>query len=282
MRLQFGKYLIWFLTLNVVFWGQNSSLFAQVAISPTTVFISKSTHFGNFSVQNTSNSKQEVSIQFKFGYAATDSVGNLYMKYDDSLNAKRYSIAGWVHAFPRSFTLNPSQTQTIRIMARPPSRLPDGMLWTRMFVTSNPQSSEVGTGNKNNVSANINFKFVQVTTVFYNNGGAKTGINIKNVSLRKNSDNINFLAQVDQTGNTPFLGTVYLKIYNDQGKIVTTNSLMTTIYFNEIIKLNVAKNQFSPGEYKAELTFKSGRKDIDRKDVVNAQSVSKSVKFRIQ
>jgi len=283
MKKRFGKHyltlsipVIFFLFLNV-----GSEVCAQVSISPTTIFVEKPNNFGSFSIQNTSNRIQEVSVRFKFGYVATDSVGNIYMNYSDSTRARRYSMTSWVHAFPRSITLNPSQTQTVRIMARPPHNLTDGMYWTRMYVTSNPQSSLVGSSNKSNVSANINFKFVQVTSVFYNNGNTKTGISFDKLYLQRTSRHLNFLSDVKQTGNAPFLGTVRLKIYNQNGKMVAKNTLMTTIYFNETIKLDINKSELSSGDYKATVTFSSGRNDIDRKNIINAKTVSKTIKFRI-
>lgn len=282
MKLRFGKCVNILLTAIIIVLGQFGVLFAQVSIAPTTIFIAKSTHFGTFSVQNTSNKRQEVSVRFKFGYAVTDSAGNMHMDYRDTTKAHKYSIAPWIHAFPRNFTLGPSQTQTIRIMARPPVKLPGGMFWTRMFVTSNPQSSLVGSKNKSKVSASINFRFVQVIAVFYDNGKAKTGIDFKKLKLQKDKTKLDFLSDVKQLGNSPFLGTVYLKVYNNKGKIVASNDLITTIYFNETVNLGINKKKLSPGTYKAVVTFKTGRRDISNSHIVEAPPVSKSIKFRIQ
>ena len=102
MKLRFGWFQkVVFLSGIICFLSINN-VFAQVAISPTTVFIAKSNHFGSFNIQNTSNKKQEVSIRFKFGYATTDSIGNLSMNYSDSVKAREYSINNWTHAFPKS------------------------------------------------------------------------------------------------------------------------------------------------------------------------------------
>ncbi len=77
-------------------------LSAQVSIAPSTVFIGDQDNIGTVYVSNRPDDAREVSIDFAFGYPASDKDGNLIMNYEDPVAFGRHAINKWVRAVPRS------------------------------------------------------------------------------------------------------------------------------------------------------------------------------------
>lgn len=256
---------------------------AQVTISPTMVFFNSNSKFGTLLILNGSNQTQEISIEFLFGYPTSDSLGNTKMIYGDSLETSKFSIAHTIRGFPRTFTLAPNQRQVVRLTVKPNSERTDGMYWTRIKTTSNPETPPIGQNNSNGVSAQINFRFQQITTAFYKKGNLNTELSFRKLKIKQDSNGWHALADMKRLGNAPFLGSIYLKIYDNNGNIVQQNRVSTTVYFDELRKMDFDGSQLKPGTYKAELTFKSQRPDIAQEDLVPLkQPVSKTTTFTVR
>ena len=61
---------------------------AQLAVWPAVVLLSETSRIADFQVRNESNSAQEVTIGFRFGYAQSDASGRPVMIYDESVAAR--------------------------------------------------------------------------------------------------------------------------------------------------------------------------------------------------
>ncbi len=168
-----------------VFLFRGQWLYAQVTIVPPNLFISENAHFASLQIKNASPQPQEVSLNFKFGFPVTDSLGNMQMDYTNTELAKKYSIAPWLHAFPKSFTLRPNASQVVRILVRSPQNLKTGLYWTRIQIVSSAQAPPVGKQNNNGVSTQISFRFNQVTSAFLEVGEPTTNVNIESFNYRK-------------------------------------------------------------------------------------------------
>ncbi|MEX0684728.1 MAG: hypothetical protein WD267_07355 [Balneolales bacterium] len=258
-----------------------SNTIAQVTISPTTLFIDDQSRFGTFLVMNNSGEPQEVSLSFVFGYLGTDDTGSTVMQYDDEKAASQYSIADWIRGFPRNFILQPGQRQTIRLTVRPPGDLPDGLYWTRIKTTSNPQVADVGDVSAEQISAQINFRFEQVISGFYKKGNITTGVGFEELSVEKNGNMASVLAKLNRSGNSPFLGSVQLLVTDSAGKTLTEKRSSTTLYFDGLKRFDFNISEWPEGEYTAELKFESRRSDIPQTDLIQINPVSKKVKFTI-
>ncbi|MGB9774674.1 MAG: hypothetical protein ACPL4I_11725 [Bacteroidota bacterium] len=246
---------------------------AQVVVAPPTLVIDSAERFGNFILVNRSDVPQEISISFKFGYPATDSVGNVFMQYDDSVSAKRYSCAQWIRAFPLKFILMPMQQQTVRLMVIAPPNIPDGTYWTRLITSATPQQTAVDTV-RHGVTARITFIVQQVTTVVYRKGAVSTGIRLENVHAEIDSEHVKLLARIVRTGNSPFFGTVSAKIYDRSGKLVDQAAGAVSVYFDFTQRFLFDLRKFVPGEYSAEITAISERPDIPKEELLQIEPVS--------
>ncbi len=242
------------------------------------VFIDQQNRFGNFLVLNGSDQAQEVSIEFPFGYPATNAEGDVQMIYDDSTKAEQFGISNLVKGFPQSFVLQPGQRQVVRLTVRPED-FSDGTYWTRIKVTSNAQNPPIGEETDDEITAQITYKFEQITTLFYKHGKTNTGIEINDFTHRKSDNTIIFLADVSRSGNSPFLGSINLNILDSEGNSILTRSATTSIYFDYRQTFDIPKENLEEGEYTAEISFESQRPDVARENIIQMEPVTNSISF---
>ncbi len=278
MHTYFKHALLFTLLLSFVFLKAS---FAQVTIAPTALFIDEQSRFGTFLVLNGSDEAQEVSLTFEFGYPDTDVEGNSFMNYDDEEAKERYSMAEWVRGFPRNFSLQPGERQTVRLTVRPPGNIPDGTYWTRIKTTSNPAVPDIDDEVAEGVQAQITFRFEQVTAGFYKHGNVTTGVVFNDMSAEVDEGVGRVLANVERTGNSPFLGSMYLTVRDSNNNIVYERRSSTTVYIDATRRMEFDTSDLSPGTYTAEIRFESSRPDISVNDLVRADMVSQSTSFSI-
>lgn len=250
---------------------------AQVAIAPSTVFISDATNVGTLYVSNRSDEAQEVTIDFAFGYPSSDGEGNLVMNYEDSTAFDQYALNDWVRAFPRSFILGPRQQQTVRFQVRPRRDIDDGVYWTRVKIMANPQTAEIGVPSEEGITTRITFRFEQVIAAFYRKGEATTGLNITEIEAIQREGTLSLLPHLQRTGNAPFIGSMTARLYDQQGNMVKERQSTTTAYFQEKRRIDMDISDLPAGGYRAELSFETRRADMSPTDLVQAPMVTASV-----
>ncbi len=254
---------------------------AQVAIAPSTLFINDQTNIGTLYVSNRTDEPQEVSIDFAFGYPTSDQDGNIIMNYEDSVAFQKYAINDWVRAFPRSFVLGPRQQQTVRFQVRPQPQAEDGVYWTRVKLIANPQTPDIDVPAEEGVATRITFRFEQIIAAFYRKGEVTTGLDIKDVEVRHDDNRMILLPHLQRTGNSPFIGSMFAKMYDSGGNLVKERQTTTTAYFEEIRRVEIDTEGLEPGNYRVELTFETRRGDISPTDLVQAPPITEVVEVRI-
>lgn len=263
----------------------SSASLAQVTIAPTNLFIDNQSKFGTYMVINGSTQPQEISIEFLFGYSDTDENGDRFLVYDDSIAAKKHSITDWTRAFPRNFTLQPGQRQIVRLRVSAPTSIEDGTYWARIKTSSLPESAPIELESSETVSASIGFKIEQITGVYLKKGNVTTGIDIKNLDTQINTEEnvLSVIADIARTGNSPFLGTIQVDIYDaNNRKVIDPSVVATTIFFDGMHKQNIDVSSLKSGSYTAEISFRTQRSDISGTDIVQGQTISKKTSFDIK
>lgn len=257
-----------------------SALYSQVSIAPVFVFMNDGNSFGSFVVMNGSNQNQEIAVDFLFGYSATDETGNGFMVYDDSTAYEQYAATDWVRAFPRNFVLEPGQRQTVRITARPPQGLSDGLYWTRIRTASNPQTPSIDELAVEGVRTQITFRFEQVTALFYKKGDVNTGIRLNNIRGERTENGFSALVDVYRTGNSPFFGSVFVSLKDMSGRVVAENSFPVSIYFDGTRRFTLPA-EFATGDYTIDMRFESQRGDMPGQDIIPIEPVSQSAQVTL-
>jgi hypothetical protein len=278
MRLHYTRSFLLMLLLGV---AMSKGALAQVTIAPTALFIDDRSRFGTFLVLNGSNQTQEVALTFEFGYPATDDEGNVFMNYENEEAAALYSMVDWIRGFPRNFTLAPGERQTVRLTVRPPSDLADGTYWTRIKTASNPAVADIDAEVTEGVQAQITFRFEQVTAGFYKHGNVTTGVDIQNIEAEVSEGQGIVRAHVERTGNSPFLGSMFLTVRDASNNVVYENRSSTTVYLTAVRRMELDVSDFSSGEYVAEVRFETRRPDVASTDLVQGPASSQTVSFRV-
>lgn len=277
----FSKYLLLLLAAVLL---SPATGYTQISIAPTTLFIDDQNRFATMLVLNGSDQQQEVSIEFDFGYLRADSAGNTSMTYEDSVAEEEYSIADRILGFPRSFTLQPNQRQVVRLTVRNTGDLPDGTYWTRIRTISNPVSPSIDQQTEEGISAQINFRFEQITSAFYKKGEVSTGLEItdRRVEVDRENDMGEVILDVAQTGNSPYIGQVTLQILNPEGEVVTESLNSVAIFFNTMRKVRFDASEMPPGRYTADLLFETSRPNLEDAQLVQADPISYQFDFEIE
>jgi P pilus assembly chaperone PapD len=251
-----------------------TSTFAQVSIAPTALFFDNQSRFQSLTVSNGGQQAQEISISTEFGYP-TSKDGNIINANDSTLK-KQKSIADWVKVFPQNFTLQPQQRQTVRFVIRSPSNLQEGGYWSRVRIQSNPVSPPIESVDEGQVGAQINLVVNQVIAAHYRTQNAQTSVNVTDVTFTQvDSTNTGQIGiSMEQTGNAPFIGSISIKVTDQNGnnvyQTITTNSVYTSITRN----FNMDLSNINPGTYTVTGEVRSERRDINQENLLQIKPVS--------
>jgi hypothetical protein len=253
---------------------------AQVLVAPPVVAISPREPFGSFIVLNQSDQVQEVTVDFRFGYPVSDSLGTLSMVYGDTLPAAARSLRAQARAFPRQFALSPGQQQTVRLTGRPPEPATDGTYWVRIVTASTPQRpppDPSATG----VQAQVIFRLEQVTTLLYRHGRASTAVEIGAVRLVDDSASLGVLVPLELGGNSPFLGRIHAAIRDEAGRTVAEDFEFFAMYVDVVKRFVFPRDRFPAGAYTLELTLTAERDDVPPAALLSIEPVRRSLSFRL-
>lgn len=256
---------------------------AQVVVAPKAIHLSDDERFASVYVENRTNRPQEVSLEFRFGYPVTDSLGDVSIHYGDEAAADTLSIDAFVQPYPRQFLLPPGQRQRVRLALRPPEGLSDGMYWARLAFTARQYQEETAPAAQAAVETRIHYQFKQIISVFYRRGTLETGLDVRQMRSSRDSTNVYITSRVTRTGNAPFLGTAQLEVIDDStGNAIATQEDLASVYFDMTHRFALPYEDLPPGRtYRARLTYEARREDMSSSDLVPAEPVSRTLTFAI-
>lgn len=252
-----------FITLAALLLAMTWQVTAQVTISPTMLFFEN--NFSSVMVINNAGVPQDIQIETLFGYPVSDELGYVTMAFGDEATHDERSLTEIVRAFPRAFTLQPGQRQVVRLQARAPNTMPEGGYWTRLAVVATPQAADIAAAaDEGGVGAQLNFVFRQVIAALYKRGNATVEMNVDQIGFVYDAERSNRLVRyhIDMTGNAPFLGTISLRILNENGQLVHEDRSVTSVYVDGFRNFVLPEDRVPPGNYVVELNFQASRQDV--------------------
>jgi hypothetical protein len=278
-KISMKKTLLIILTFIIL--TKTDLVFGQVSIAPTTIFIDQN-GIGSVFITNPGNSPQEINVSFIFGYPGNDDLGNLIMVYSDSIRAKQFGIDDRVRAFPRTFILAPQQQQTVRLQVRPDRSLAAGTYFTRVKITSNAQTTAVDEVPQEEVATRVSFKFDQVIAAFQKVGTVSTGLEFEDISVVQSEGTLRVIPAFKTTGNSPFIGSVMATLKNAQNETIAEQGQTVALYFSgkRTVELKLPEN-IASGDYTVTLVYETKRGDIPSSDLVQSQSISKTIPVKL-
>ncbi|MCH8496739.1 MAG: hypothetical protein LAT57_14060, partial [Balneolales bacterium] len=247
--------------------------YSQVTVSPTAVFLEN--NFGSVVIINNTQISQDILLSFEFGYPVSDELGEVTMLYGTDNDKAEFDISDNLRIFPRALTLAPGQRQTARINFRPNRDISNGVHWTRLRVTSTPESVEIADTDEESVSTQLSFVFEQVIGVYHRNGQVETKLEVSNATFA--SDRI--LYTTSNTGNAPFIGTVNYTLQKGN-ETVLQGRQVTSIFTNGNRSIAVPEGLES-GQYKLSLNIVSERPDVPQNFRFPMQPVSQEFTITI-
>lgn len=278
------KFEIRYLTSFLFIFFFSTSVWSQVTIAPTNLFITNQNRFGTFIIVNGSSNPQEISINFEFSYAQTDENGARTI-VRDSTNNVEYSIQDYVRAFPQQFVIQPGQRQIIRLRVNAPNSLQDGTYWTRIKTSSTAVSSPVEIQNQTNVAAQVGIKVEQVTGLFYKVGDVVTGISLEDIrtqrTIRDEIEYLDVFTSFQREGNSPFMGTINTQLLDADDKVVSSARTSTSYYFDGTHSSTLDISDIESGSYQLRVSFDASRTDISESDRIQMTPVSKTIPINL-
>lgn len=251
-----------------------TSLYAQISLAPTILYIHENRSIGQIYVTNTAQTAQEVTFGNKFSYPKQTEDGTVEMVEDDSVRASQFSLDGHSRIFPARMVLQPGQSQVVRIQVLPTDK-PDGVYWSRFIASASALTPEVGATQVNGVGTQINFIVEQNIPLFYRKGENTTGVNVVDFKTNIVENGLEILPRVVRTGNSPFLGTIKAELYDGEGVLISELSSSAFFYFDDWTKITIPVDPEIElkGNFRVSLKFITQRNSISTADIVTADLI---------
>ena len=270
----------WLLFLLVTVSGAPAA--PGVVVSPHAVYIDHQVRSGAVLLYNPNAEPAEVTMSLLFGYPVTDSTGQMVLRTVEQPDSSMPSAAGWIQAFPQRVTIAPLERQAVRLLARPPSGLPDGEYWARLLVSvvggRPPIATAIDTAA---VQASVTLEVRTIIGLNYRKGKVQAGLALSNLRARVRGDSLEVWSRLERQGNASYMGTVSGTLVDASGQTRGEFSRPIGVYYAVEPRFVTAVGRLAPGRYWLKLSVASGRGDFPREASLPAPTVRDSVEIQV-
>jgi hypothetical protein len=250
--------------------------YSQVTVAPVAIHMGEMNKNGYMLIRNNStNADWEVSIEMKFGYPQSDTAGNTYIAFPDTVKEDDPSAVKWISFFPRKFILKPLEEQTVRIAAKPPKDLKNGEYWGRPIIFSHALNT-IDTTNKEQIGVGLSVLFQTVIALNYRKGKSSTGINLTSFVSKYENDKIILYADVKREGTCAYIGNIDTRILNDKNEVVKELKQEIAVYYTLARRIEFDAADLPKGQYFAEIELNTNREEPGG-DIVKGNSITKKI-----
>jgi hypothetical protein len=253
-----------------------------ILVSPPAVFLSSRTRTAQVYLINTGTSAEEVDLELKFGYPATDSLGQISVRLLDDPPPEEPSAAAWVRTFPRRVVVLPGRRQVVRVMAEPPANLPDGEYWTRMLITARGAQAPSAQAQDTAMRAGVSLVIRTITSVTYRQGEVRTGLRLDDWRVEPTRDSVVSWVAVTREGNAAWLGTTWIRLRDQAGRVVREWDTPSAVYHSVRRRFAFPADSLPPGAYVAELELTTRRSDLPAGVVLPAAPITRSLAVEVR
>jgi hypothetical protein len=251
-------------------------LLEAILVAPHAVFMDHRSRTGQVFLVNTGDTPEEVSIDLKYGYPATDSTGTVFIKLIDQPDSTEPSAAAWIKAYPRRAVLAPGQRQVVRLLATPPAGLPDGEYWSRIIATSRGSKVAV-VGGDSTVSAGLTLELRTIISLSYRKGAVHTGVSVTDLRANRHADSLEIWFGAERQGNAAFLGTLVYELVGEDGKPRDQWETPVAVYHPLSRRYVFPLDSVPDGRYTLRMRLTTARNDLDQRNILPAEPVTRSV-----
>ena len=252
-----------------------------ILVAPHALFITHDQRTGEVYLVNQDDAAEEVSVELRYGYPATDSLGNIGIRFVNDPGPSDPSAAGWMRAFPRRARVEPGRRQRVRIQATPPADLPDGEYWARLVVTSRAVEDSAPVVVDTAVRAGVTIELRTITSVTYRKGELQTGVRLDHYEASPVGDSLEVWVDLSREGSAAYLGSVRFELLDTEGTAVQSWATPIAVYFDQHRRFVFPVEGVAPGYYQLRVLVSTEREDIDAEYVLPAPPVERTVSITI-
>ncbi len=258
------------------------SVQAQLSTTPKYIFLDSTRHSTPLNVTNGSNDEQEVSVEIKYGYVASDDTGKAII-VSDSVGSDDRSAAAWVKAYPQRFILGVGETQIIRLAAYPPPGLPEGEYWARINVLGRARKSAAPANpNFSTIRGGMNLIMAIGLPFHYRVGSLNTGLTTSNMVAQPVGDKLDVSFTATRAGNAAYWGSRLIRLINGNGKVVFSARKNVAVFRTYFIHDQIDRKDIPAGPYTIEEEFSTEkRSDLQDGILIKAPPIRTSVQVQL-
>jgi hypothetical protein len=252
---------------------------SQVTIAPVTVHLGDQNKNGYIIVRNNSNASPcEVSIEMKFGYPKSDSIGNTFIYFPENVKEDDPSAVNWINFYPRKFVLQPLEEQTVRIAAKP-GKIKEGEYWGRPVITSKSFINN-DTSNSEKITVGLGVEFKTVIALNYRKGKVSTKINFDDLAGIYSDNKFILMTKLRREGNAAYLGNLCVNVYNEKEIKVKEIKQDISVYYELNKKIEIDASNLPVGKYTVEVQLNTDREETGGK-IIKGNTASKKILINV-
>jgi hypothetical protein len=241
-----------------------------VLIAPQAIIVNESSG-GTLTIINPARGRVEIALSTLYGYPVTDERGALRLRTFEAVDDTMPSAAGWITAYPRRFTLDEGQRQTVRLVVSAPGSVAPGEYWARLVVSSKGAvaATPVAVADTSApVSMSLNLEVRSVLPVLYRRGAVATGLTIDAVQTGLERDSLAVVPTFQRQGNAAWVGTVGLILRDAANAEVRRLDMPLAVYYQLAPRFALPTTGLAPGRYSLEVSAVAQRADLPRNQVL--------------
>lgn len=247
---------------------------SQVLIAPTAAYLGDRSTSTTVQIMNPSTEDREVTLRLEFGYPVTDSTGTTTIEYADSHASGNFSCASWITVFPRKFLLKAGARQTVRLTARTPASISDGVYWARLVTTTITTTTLSNADTTTNVGARLAFNYNQVIPVTYRHGDPTLQLSTTGLTTQVYAGKTLPILPLAVTGNGAFIGSITCDATPLGDGTPQRVVIPISVYFNANKRIGEPLSILQPGSYRLALRVAAEKEGTSTDLIARADEVT--------
>lgn len=235
---------------------------ASVGVYPQTLFINAPNRSVAISASNPTDTRQEVWVDFRYGYPLVNDSGKFYINYADSLNPQEPNAVAWLTAYPRRFVLEARESQVIRVMVQFPIGIQPGEYWSRVVISSTPRRGTLPQTPGGGLSTRIEYISQVDVPLQIRTGGVTTGLRIQGITSVVDSGKLKMGVDVSRMGNASFWGTMHFVLRDRDGRVTKKHDQHIAIFRDLVYPVIIDLEAVEQGVYILEVNVDNIRPGV--------------------
>jgi P pilus assembly chaperone PapD len=246
---------------------------ASVAVYPQTLFINAPNRSVAITVSNPTETRQEIWVDFRYGYPLVNDSGKFYINYSDSTSLQEPNAVPWLTAYPQRFVLEARESQVVRVMAQLPVGVAAGEYWSRVVVSSRQRTATP----PQTPGANVRMKMEFITQVDVplqvRTGSVSTGLKIQGITSVVDSGKLKMGVDVTRMGNASFWGTMHFFLRDRDGRVMKKYDQHVAVFRDVVYPVTIDVAGIAPGAYVLEVDVDNVRPGVPPQYRLKADAV---------